>query len=161
MIKPQKKITDICEQFSLYQTITEPTHFSENSSSLIDIILTSGKSNLNYSGVTDPFLSQESGYHCPVYGIFKFSKHKRKFFPDAFGGMNKVITKVSDTDWDTLTDPDINVYTRNITVYINSLTAECIPNRTLRIRPSDRPWIITAIRKLIRKRKRLYKKAPS
>ena len=44
-----KKVTDICKQFSLYQTITEPTHFTENSSSLIDI-------------VTDPFLSQETRY---------------------------------------------------------------------------------------------------
>ena len=38
-----KKVTDICEQFSLYQTIKETTHFTENSSSLIDIILTSDK----------------------------------------------------------------------------------------------------------------------
>ena len=38
-----RKITDLCEQFSLYQTITKPTHFIEHSSSLIDIILTSDK----------------------------------------------------------------------------------------------------------------------
>ena len=31
------KISDICTQFSLYQTITEPTHFTEHSSSLIDV----------------------------------------------------------------------------------------------------------------------------
>ena len=42
---------------------------------------------------------------------------------------------------------------------MNSLTAECIPNKTVRIRPSDPPWITTAIRKLIRKRKRAYQKA--
>ena len=42
---------------------------------------------------------------------------------------------------------------------MNSLTAECIPNKTVRIRPSDPPWITTAIRKLIRKRKRAYHKA--
>ena len=68
-------------------------------------------------------------------------------------------TKVANTDWDVLTDPDINIYTRNITDHINSLTAECVPNRSVRIRPSDPPWITTAIRKLIRKRKRAYRKA--
>ena len=33
------KISDICIQFSLYQTITEPTHFTEHSSSLIEIVI--------------------------------------------------------------------------------------------------------------------------
>ena len=55
-----RKVSELCEQFSLYQTITEPTHFTENSSSLIDIILTSDKSNLIYSGVAEPFLHQVS-----------------------------------------------------------------------------------------------------
>ena len=58
-----------------------------------------------------------------------------------------------------MSDPDINIYTRNFTDYLNSLTAECIPNKTVRIRPSDPPWITTAVRKLIRKRKRAYKRA--
>ena len=33
------KINDICQQYDLQQTIREPTHFTERSSSLIDIIL--------------------------------------------------------------------------------------------------------------------------
>ena len=159
-----KKVTDICEQFSLYHTIKEPTHFTENSSSLIDIILTSDKNNLIYSGVTEPFLSQETRYHCPVYGIFKFIKHKRKSFSRRIwryeqGDYDSLRKKIANTDWDALTDPDINIYTRNLTDHINSLTAECVPNRSVRIRSSDPPWITTAIRKLIRKRKRAYKKA--
>ena len=152
-----RKITDLCEQFSLYQTITEPTHFTENSSSLIDIILTSDKSNIIYSGVTDPFLHQETRYHCPVYGIFKFSKHTRKSLTRHIwsydqGDYDSLKTKVSNTDWDLLSDPDINIYTRNFTDHLNLLTAECIPNKIVRIRPSDPPWITTAVRKLIRKR---------
>ena len=47
----------ICEQFSLYQTITE--HNTEHSSSLINIILTSDKNNLIYSNVAEPFLHQD------------------------------------------------------------------------------------------------------
>ena len=63
------------------------------------------------------------------------------------------------TDWDSLSDPDINIYTRNFTGHLNSLTAECIPNKTMIIRPTDPPWNTTAVRKLIRKRKRAYKRA--
>ena len=137
-----KKITDLCEQFSLYQTITKLTHFSEHSSSLIGVILTSDKSNIIHSGVTDPFLHQETRYHCPGYGIFKFSKHTRKSFTRQIWSYNQsdydsLKTKVSNTDWDSLSDPDINIYTRNFTDHLNSLTAECIPNETVRIRSSD------------------------
>ena len=139
-----RKITDICEQFSLYQTITEPTHFTEHSSSLIDFILTSDKSNIIHNGVTDPFIYQETRYHCPVYDIFKFSKHTRKSFTRQIWSYNQddydsLKPKVSYTDWDSLTDPDINIYTRSFTDHLNSLTAECIPNKTVRIRPSDLP----------------------
>ena len=103
-----KKVTDICEQFSLYQTITEPTHFTEKSSKLIDIILTSDKNNLIYSGVTDPFPNQETRYHCPVYGIFKFIKHKRKSFSRRIwryeqGDYDSLRTKVANTGRHSLT----------------------------------------------------------
>ena len=60
--------TSICEQFSFTQTIKTPTHFTEHSSSLIDIILTNNENHLLYSGVGDPFLNQEVRYHCHVFG---------------------------------------------------------------------------------------------
>ena len=159
-----RKISELCEQFALYQTITEPTHFTENSSSLIDIILTSDKNNLIYSGVAEPFLQQDVRYHCPIYGVFKYTKTSKKSFTRRIwsydrGDYDLLRTKVANTDWDSLSDPDVNTHANNITNHLNSLTAECIPNKTVRIRPSDPPWITTAIRKLIRKRKRAYHKA--
>ena len=48
------KIRDLCEQFSLEQVINEPTHYTEHSSSLFDVILTSNKDHLILSGVGDP-----------------------------------------------------------------------------------------------------------
>ena len=71
-----RKVSELCEQFSLSQTITEPTHYTEHSSSLIGLILTSDKGNLIYSGVAEPFLHQDMRYHYPVYGVFKYSDFK-------------------------------------------------------------------------------------
>ena len=34
-----RKINSLCQQFSLFQSISKPTHFTENSSSLIDLLL--------------------------------------------------------------------------------------------------------------------------
>ena len=70
-----RKIEALCRQFSLYQIITEPTHFTENSSYLLDIILVNNKNHVTASGVGDPFLDQNIRYHCPVLGIFKPRSH--------------------------------------------------------------------------------------
>ena len=50
-----RKIEAFCSQFSLYQSINEPIHFTEHSSSLIDILLVSNKDHLILCGVGDPF----------------------------------------------------------------------------------------------------------
>ena len=160
------KISDICTQFSLYQTITEPTHFTEHSSSLIDLVFTSDNSNILYSGVAEPFLHQDIRYHCPIYGICKFSKNVRKSFTRCIwkydeGNYDLLRTKLSETNWDAISDTDVNIFAKNLTNYMITLSTECIPNKTIRIRPSDPPWITTAIRRQIRKRKRAYRKAKS
>ena len=77
-IQSSNKIRDLCNQYSFKQTINDPTHYTEHSSSLLDIILTNNENRLILSGVGDPFLSQDIRYHCPVYGILNFSKPKTK-----------------------------------------------------------------------------------
>ena len=78
--RTSRKIESLCLQFSFFQAIDQPTHFTENSSSIIDLLLVSNKDHLLLSGVGDPFLYQELRYHCPIYGIFKFSKPRVKTF---------------------------------------------------------------------------------
>ena len=60
--------------------IKDPTHFTENSSSLIDLVLVSNENLVIHCGVGDPFLQIELQYHCHVFGVFTFAKPKRKFF---------------------------------------------------------------------------------
>ena len=86
------KIKSICEQFSLTQTIDNSTHFTEHSSSLIDIILTNNETNMVYSGVGDPFLNQEMRFHCPVFGILNFTKPKFNHIPVISGHTTEVTT---------------------------------------------------------------------
>ena len=74
------KIKIICEQFSFTQTIDIPTHFTESSTSQIDIMLTNNETHMVYSGVGDPFLNQEIRFHCPVFDILNFTKPKVKSY---------------------------------------------------------------------------------
>ena len=93
MLHPQssRKVHTFCTQFALFQAINEPTHFTETSSSLLDILLVSNNSHLIVSGVGDPFLNQEHRYH------FQFSVYTISLNPNPnplfgiYGNMIKVI----------------------------------------------------------------------
>ena len=166
VLNPQmsRKIDSLCTQFSLYQSINQPTHFTEHSSSLIDILLVNNKDQLTVSGVGDPFLNQDVRYHLPIYGIFKFSKPKIKTFTRHVwsyeqGDYDLLRQKASAIDWNSLQNDNIDVHAENINTAIRSLAAECIPNKHVRIKPLGPPWISSTVKRNIRKRKRAYKRA--
>ena len=160
----ERKINSICTEFSFYQSISQPTHFTENSSSLIDILLVNNKNYLIVSGVGDPFLNQEIRYHCPIYGIFKFSKPKfvsftRHIWNYDKGNYDLLRNKATSFDWDYIRDNDTNIYADNINTTVTSMAKECIPSRCINVKPSEPPWINLTIKRHIRKRKRAYRKA--
>ena len=156
----KKKIDSPCTQFSLHQLLTDPSHFTEHSSSLLDLILVSNKEHLILQGVGDPFLDQQLRYHCPIYGFCKFSKPKAKAFTRHIwmynnGNFSFLREKASSIDWHALENDDISFYASNLNTTILSLTKECIPNRSIKVRTSDPPWITTLLKRQIHKRKRL------
>ena len=166
VLHPQtaRKINSICTEFSFYQSISQPTHFTENSSSLIDIRLVYNKNYLIVSGVGDPFLNQEIRYHCPIYGIFQFSKPKfvsftRHIWNYDQGNYDLLRYKATSFDWDYDRDNDTNIYANNINNTVTSIAKECIPNRCINVKPSEPPWINLTIKRHIRKRNRVYRKA--
>ena len=129
-----RKILSMSQQFSLHQCISEPTHFTETSSSLIDIILVSNKNSIILSGVGDPFLSQDTRYHCPVFGIMNFTKPKHKCFNRHIwiyekGNYALLREKALMTDWNNLKDENVNNYATNVTDHIISISKQCNPNR--------------------------------
>ena len=159
-----RKIDTVCQTFSLSQIISEPTHFTEHSSSLIDLLVVSNKDHVLLSGVGDPFLTQQVRYHCPIYGIFKFSKPKQMSFKRHVwyyerGDYNLLRNKASEIDWDTLQNDDIDVYANNIHNAVIEIASECIPNKEIKVKASDPPWITSSLKRHIRKRKRAYKRA--
>ena len=75
------------------------------------------------------------------------------------GNFGLLREKASFIDWHALENDDISLYASNLNSTILSLTKECIPNKSIRVRTSDPPWITTLLKRQIRKRKRLYRKA--
>ena len=159
-----RKINSLCQQLGLDQTINEPTHFTENSSSLIDIMLVNNLDNLINSGVSDPFLNQNVRYHCPIYGIFKYKKYKVSSFKRTIwqydkGDYQDLKLNARKTQWETLKDFNINTYSKQLTNKVYELTKQSIPNKIVTVKPSEPPWINSQIKRKIRSRKRAYRKA--
>ena len=58
-------------QYNLKQIITEPTHFTESSSSLIELFLIRNDTNILHSKVIHPFIPDQVRYHCPILLLLK------------------------------------------------------------------------------------------
>lgn len=126
----------------MHQCISDPTHFTENSTSLLDLILVTNKRNVIDCGVGDPFLGQNIRFHCPVYGILNFSKPRyncivRQVWSYERGNYDLLRQKAAETNWTLFQNDDINVYANNITDHIKNIATECIPNKTIRLRLSE------------------------
>ena len=165
ILNPQseKKIVDICQQCNLTQLMDEPTNYTEFSSTVIDLIMVSNIHSVYLSGVGEPFLTQDIRYHCPTYCIFKFKKDisrpfTRKIWLYAKGDYDKFRQIVNDYDWASTYDEDVNEYARNFTNSLLNMAEKCIPSKTITVRPQDLPWMNNNLRKLMRKRNRLFKK---
>ena len=65
---------------------------------------------------------------------------------------------IQETNWSMLKNDDINIYAKNVTEKISTLATQHIPNKTIKARKSDHPWLTNEIKIMIRKRKRLYNK---
>ena len=152
-----QKVHDICQHFNMVQLITEPTHITENSSSLIDLIFTSNKNNILLSGVGDPFLDQNVRYHCPVYFVLKFNKTPSPAFYRHIwlfdrGDYQSFSRDIQATDWDAFKSNDIDAYAERVTEQITNLADKHIPNKMVKVRQSDPPWLTNEIKKkMIRK----------
>ena len=121
-----QKINNICQYFNLYQLIEEPTHFTETSSSIIDLVFTSNKNNILSSGVGDPFLEQNVRHHCPVYFVLNFHKYiapalNRHIWLYDRGNYLSFAQDIMETNWETLKNNNIDIYAQNVTNEISKL----------------------------------------
>ena len=97
----RNKLLPIVNQYSLHQIIDEPTHFTETSSSIIDLFFTRYPDNVIVSSVGEAFLDQNIRY---VYAVFKFDKpkhhcYKRKTWKYDNGDYERLKQLIHDFDW--------------------------------------------------------------
>ena len=94
--------------------IVELTHFTEHSSSIIDLIFAFNKNSILLSGVGEPFLDQNVRYHCPVYFVLNFHKNEapaynRHIMLFDCGDYQSLSRDICETDWKSLKSNDIYI----------------------------------------------------
>ena len=160
----KNKISDLLLQFNLTQLITDTTHFTETSASLIDLIMVRNRNNILTSGVADPLLPNLTRYHCPVYIFLKFIRpkvktYKRKIWNYQRADFAKYRQILSEHDLpNRIRGNELDASVQIVTDAIFNAADKSIPNKIVNIRPIDYPWITCHIKSLIRKRRRVYNK---
>ena len=160
----KRKITSVFNQYNLTQLIREPTHFTENSSSLLDLVYTNNPQFVILSGVGESFLDQNLRYHCPVFVVLNFDKHKQpcykrkiwKYDDADYVHLNQL---VSNFDWSEIKCNNIDSYASNFTEKLLEFCSLSIPNNFVTIRPSAPPWLNNHVRRAIHKRKSAHRGA--
>ena len=129
-----RKTDSICKQFNLTQCIEEPTHFTENSMSVIDLLFVKNKESILTSGVGEPCLDLNFRYHCPIFGVFNFLKpryksFKRRIWKYDSGDYFQLRKRLSEVEWNTVYNDDENKYTQNISHVLIEKASQSIPNK--------------------------------
>ena len=146
--------------------INVPTSFTENSSTLIDLLITNNPNIIELCEVREPFLNVNIRYHSPTYCFLKSEKthnsiFTRKIFLYKYGNYDEYRNKLQTTEWDELINDNITVdqCVTNVTNKIIKVAEETIPNKIIKVNKNDLPWITNEIKQMIRKRNRIRKKA--
>ena len=103
-------------------------------------------------------------YHCPIFGVFNFLKPKVK-------NLKRIVWKYDQGDynqlrynpaifyWSSIHNSNIDTYADSVANVITENTRKFIPSKNVNVISKEPPWLTCEIKKKIRRRKRLYRKA--
>ena len=154
-----RNVHNILNTFNLVQLIQEPTRITDNTHSLIDVVIVSNHIQVSKSGVLDPICSD----HCPVYAtVAKFGypchTYKRRIWKYGECNFDFYRQVISESNWD-MADLNLDEQVEKVTNNILQAASICIPNKVVTMRSKDKPWMHNEIRKEIRVRNRIHRLA--
>ena len=94
------------------------------------------------------FSSKNIRYHCPVFCVLNFIKpltplYQRKIYLYDRENYQTFSNDLAQTDWQSLKSDNVDIYAENIMDRITALTDKRIPNRSIKVRKADPPWLTT------------------
>ena len=99
-----------------------------------------------------------------VFGVFNFLKPKYRNIQQTIwkydlGNYNELRNSFTNFNWNSFFDSDIDCYAEKNTNIIMNNANIYVPSRKVNVNPQEPPWMNCAIKREIRRRKRLYRRA--
>ena len=156
-----RNLVRIMQKFDLDHTINEATRTTENSETCLKLIMTNHKAIIQNTQILAPFQSD----HCTVTAEISFKTYRAKAFKKTIwkfeeANIPAMEQHLNATDWTFINNSDnMNQITNTFEEILIKSAEEHIPKVTFTVRPNDKPWMTSVIRKHMRSRDRLYHKA--
>ena len=158
---PPQHLQNIMNTNSLFQLVNIPTRVTEDTSSILDLILTPCPDMIQHKDVLPPICSDHS---CP-YVILKQQRtacghYKRTLFNYTKLNKPKLIDEISKLDWDAIVSLDpIDSAADKFSDTLLSVAKLCMPVKEVTINERDAPWITEDIKKKIKKKNLIHRLA--
>ena len=152
---------NLLTRLNLENVVKEPTRITDTSATCIDLFVTNRLNFILDVRVLPNFCSD----HCPVkievsMKISKQKSYKRKIRKYEQADFASISNELESRNWSALFEN--NSVNENYSQFLNILNETCdkyIPSKVVVIRPDDKPFMNSSIRKAIRKRNRVHYKA--
>ena len=157
----EMKLKSVVETLSLTQLIDTATRIQGPTHNLRDIILIDNPQVVNRSGILPPFSNLD---HFPVFASLAIPSHKSRTQPPvpvydyANTDIDQLVDILSQTDWRAISEKDIDEAIDTLTMTLLNAADKCIPVKLVQKR-ANKPWVSSELRREMRKRDRLFRKA--
>ena len=157
------KLLSTAESLGMTQLISTATRIQDGIHNIRDLIFTSSTDVVRDSGILSSFSNLD---HFPVYVALSIdrptmgSKRSMRILDYRNADIPSLIHILSQTDWDAITNKDVDGAAEALTDALQDAAHRCIPAKNVRIR-KDKLWVTADLRRQIRKRDRLFKLARS
>ncbi|VDI01051.1 Hypothetical predicted protein [Mytilus galloprovincialis] len=155
-------LRNILQRLNMYNLVFEKTNFTTDTGTCIDLFLTNNKSCVKSVDILSPFCST----HAPVCAEVNFKVNKEYTYKRTIrkyenANYKDFVSDLNNIDWnehfhscDNINDmysQFLNIYSTNVNKYI--------PTKVVTIRPADKPFMNSTIRRKMRQRNRIHYKA--
>ena len=157
----EMKLKTTSETLNLTQLIHSPTRIQNNTHNLRDLAFVSQPSLITATHVAPPFSNID---HLPLIislslqTKFERQNHTVTLWDYPKTNIDGLIAELSRTDWESITNENIDEAVESLTSTILHVAKLHIPTKTIKIR-NNKPWFSAELRREMRKRDRLFKLA--
>ncbi|MEW8091294.1 MAG: endonuclease/exonuclease/phosphatase family protein, partial [Candidatus Thiodiazotropha endolucinida] len=156
------KLLNLLLQNNLAQLISEPTRYCNNSTTLLDLLITDCPHMVLNSGVSPPLANLD---HCTIYCTLNIDTYRSKSYKRTvwdyktanIQGLNDALERAPFDLPYTLYE-NINDIVEFNNSLILSACKEYIINKTVTVRTKDKPWMCNEVRYFFRRRDRCFKR---